>query len=292
MTRPLRIQYPGAIYHVTTRGNVGNDIFCDDGDYQLFISLIQEVAQRFNWICYAYCLMPNHYHLMVETPDANLAECMRHLNGIYTQQSNRQHERTGHVFQGRYRAILIEKQAYLLELCRYVVLNPVRAGLVRHCGDWRWSSYRKTIGKEPKPAFLASDWVLGNFGERTQEARRAYIAFVSEGLRSGSPWSGLKGGVLLGLPERLRGPQGGDCTGRIGSNRSLREVPRIQRTANRPPLGEILNMRVRGLQRDKTVFEAHGRWGYSMREIADFLGVHYATVSRAYHRHLRCAASG
>jgi len=142
MARPLRLESAGALYHVTARGDRGEDIYLDDADREDFLALLGEVCDRFNWAIHAYCLMTNHYHLLVETPDGNLSRGMRQLNGVYTQASNRRRRRVGHVFQGRYKAILVQKEAYLLELSRYVVLNPVRARVVGQAGEWPWSNYR------------------------------------------------------------------------------------------------------------------------------------------------------
>ena len=136
MARPLRIEYDGALYHITSRGNERKAIFRDDEDRVGFLEALQKVNERFNWICHAYCLMNNHYHLVVETPDGNLSKGMRQLNGVYTQYFNRKHHRVGHIFQGRYKSILIEKESYLLEVSRYVVLNPVRAKAVKKPEDW------------------------------------------------------------------------------------------------------------------------------------------------------------
>jgi REP element-mobilizing transposase RayT len=142
MSRPVRIQFEGALYHITSRGDRREAIYEDDEDRSAFLKTLGEVTETFNWICHAYCLMTNHYHLVVETPDGNLSKGMRQLNGVYTQASNRRHQRTGHLFQGRYKAILVDADAYLLELTRYVVLNPVRAGMVSAPGLWSWSSYQ------------------------------------------------------------------------------------------------------------------------------------------------------
>ena len=147
MARPLRLEYAGALYHITSRGDRREPIYEDDADRKMFMSLLEQVCKTYNWLCHAYCLMGNHYHLLVETPEANLSKGMRQLNGLYTQSYNRNHNRVGHVFQGRYKAILVEKQSYLLELARYIVLNPVRAQMVHVAGDWQWSSYRATIGQ-------------------------------------------------------------------------------------------------------------------------------------------------
>jgi putative transposase len=129
MSRPLRIEYPGALYHLTSRGNARQDIFLDDTDRAVFLDVLASVIERHGWHLYAYCLMGNHYHLLAETPHSNLSRGMRWLNGVYTQRFNRRHERVGHILQGRFKAILAERESYLLELSRYTVLNPVRAGM-------------------------------------------------------------------------------------------------------------------------------------------------------------------
>jgi REP-associated tyrosine transposase len=155
MARPLRLEFAGALYHVTSRGDGREDIYRADADRRGFLDVLGEVQGRFHWTVHAYCLMSNHYHLLIETPDANLAKGMRQLNGVYTQRFNRSHDRGGHVFQGRYKAILVQKEAYLLELARYVVLNPVRARMARTPGEYPWSSYRAMIGAAVAPEWLA-----------------------------------------------------------------------------------------------------------------------------------------
>ena len=129
MARPLRLEIPGGLYHVTSRGDRREDIYLSDTDRQRWLDLLGEVCSRHNWLCHAYCLMDNHYHIVVETIDGNLSAGMRKLNGVYTQWHNRTHDRVGHVFQGRFKAIIVQREGYLLELARYVVLNPVRAGI-------------------------------------------------------------------------------------------------------------------------------------------------------------------
>ncbi len=127
MARPLHIEYPGAVYHITNRGNDKKAVFKDDQDRETFLKILAFVNKRYHWLCHAYCLMDNHYHLMIETPDGNLSLGMRQLNGVYTQARNKRYNKTGHLFQGRYKSILIQKDSHLLEVCRYVVLNPVKA---------------------------------------------------------------------------------------------------------------------------------------------------------------------
>ena len=151
MSRPLRIEFEGTVYHVTSCGNAGQPIFEADQDRLRFLELLGREVQQQHWRCHAYCLMGNHYHLLVETPDGHLRRGMARLNAVYSQWFNRRHDRSGHLFQGRYKAILVERDPHLLELCRYVVLNPVRAGLVKKMEAWPWSSYHATVKGQRGP---------------------------------------------------------------------------------------------------------------------------------------------
>lgn len=266
MARPLRLVHPGAVYHLTSRGNARQRIVRDDHDREGFLQTLGHVVLRYGWLCHAYCLMDNHYHLLVETPKPNLMLGMRQLNGVYTQGFNRIHGRVGHVFQGRYKAILVEKEAHLLELCRYVVLNPVRVKAQRRVDAWRWSSYRATAGLAPVPPFLTVEWVLGHFGRQRRAAQARYRAFVREGVWK-RPWEDLRGQIYLGSErfiERL-----------TKGVKKIPEVPRAQWRAVRPPLAEILHKR--GAAGIGIAYHEHG---YRLREIGEQLGVHYATVSR------------
>src|SRR5215470_14465032 len=205
VARTLRPELPGAVYHLTSRGNARQKVFLTDDDRELFLSTLFSVIRRYGWICHAYCLMDNHYHLLVETPEANLSIGMRQLNGVYTQAFNRRHKRVGHLFQGRYKAIVVEKESHLLELCRYVVLNPLRVkGKARRR---HWSSYQATAGMASIPEFLTVDWILKQFGNKHRAAMAAYRVFVKEGLES-RPWEKLTGQIYLGserfVEERAR----------------------------------------------------------------------------------------
>ncbi len=151
----------------------------DDHDRESFLNTLQQVNKRYNWLCHAYCLMTNHYHLLIETPDGNLSLGMRQLNGVYTQLFNKWHGKTGHLFQGRYKAILIQKDSHLLEVCRYVVLNPVRAKMVKQPDDHQWSSYSATAGKIKPHSCLTTDWVLGQFAGKRARAGNEYAKYVS-----------------------------------------------------------------------------------------------------------------
>jgi len=195
MARPLRIEFSGTLYHVTSRGE---SICEDDEDRLMFLQILAEVVQRFNWLCHGYCLMTNHYHLIVETPDANLSKGMRHLNGVFTQAPNRRHKRTGHLFQGRFKGILVDKDSYLLELSRYVVLNPARSGMVKQPMQWKWSSYGAMVGQVQAPSWLTVDTILAQFGNRRTAAQQRYKDFVKQGINNGSIWSELRQQIYLG----------------------------------------------------------------------------------------------
>jgi len=279
MARPLRIEFAGAVYHVTSRGNAGENVFIDKKDRESFLSLLEDVIERYNWLCYAYCLMSNHYHLLIETLDGNLSIGVRQLNGVYTQRFNKRHGQVGHIFQGRFKAILVQKESYLLELCRYVVLNPVRAGLVSYSEEWKWSSYLATMGMVEKPKFLCSDWILTQFGHDVVAARRNYREFVLAGVKKESPWKDLKGRIFLGKGDFIE-----EVKEFLKGKEQIKEIPRIERFAGRPTLSEIFGKIKKKPLGEERIYVAHVRYGYTLREIGDFLGVHYSTVSRALNR--------
>ena len=198
MARPLRLEFAGALYHVTSRGDRREAVYLDDGDRQEWLEVLATVCHRFSWVVHAYCQMTNHDHVLVETRDGNLSGGMRQLNGLYSQRFNRCHSLVGHLFQGRYKAILVQKEAYLLELSRYVVLNPVRARMVDQPDAWPWSSYRATTGLGKAPAWLDTDWLLAQFGPNRKAATEAYRAFVMEGRSLPGPLSRIRHQLLLG----------------------------------------------------------------------------------------------
>lgn len=273
MARPLRIEFPGAFYHVTARGNARQKVFLDDADCKAFLNVYAAVARRYNWVCHAYCLMTNHYHFVIETPEGNLAHGMRQLNGVYTQRFNRRHRRVGHVFQGRYNAILIERDSYLLELSRYVVLNPVRAGRSRRAQDWRWSSYRATAGLAPTPAWLETGWLLSEFSRQRQRAQAAYARFVTEGKKQPPIWNALRHQIYLGTEAFVQRLQR-----KINASEDLSEIPRAQRRPAPKPLSHY----ERQTKDPKLAMaRAHAVGGYTLKEVAQHFGVHYSTVSRA-----------
>ena len=275
MARPPRIEYPGALYHITTRGNARRAVFKDASDRALFLDTLQRVSERYHWLCHAYCLMDNHYHLVIETLDGNLAQGMRQLNGIYTQAYNRKHRRVGHLFQGRYKAILVDKESYLLEVCRYVVLNPVRAKAADHPGRWKWSSYGGTAGTaKPHPA-LTTDWVLGQFGARRAAAEQRYREFVRDGLGKPSIHESVVAQSLLGTEKFIE-----RLLGRARGREKIREIPKRQRFLGRPSLKELFTGAAGKERRNKKIMDAVLRHGYSQMEVAEQVGMHYSTISR------------
>jgi REP element-mobilizing transposase RayT len=272
MARPLRLELSGGLYHVTSRGDGRDDIYLSGEDRNTWLEVLGQVCARFNWVCHAWCQMTNHYHFLVETPEANLAQGMRQLNGVYTQYFNRAHRRVGHVFQGRYKAILVERDSYLLELARYVVLNPLRAKMVRRLEAWPWSSYLATCGQAPSPAWLQTDWILGQFGQRRSSAIAKYVSYVHEGARLPSIWTQLQGQIFLGPEAFVQKMQA-----QIGQKSALDEIPRAQRRAITQPLAEF----ERRYPRNEAMARAYLSGQHSMAVIAQHFDVHYSTVSRA-----------
>lgn len=272
MARPLRIELSGGLYHVTARGNQREDIYFTDDDRREWLRLFGQICKRFNWACHAWCQMTNHYHFVVETPEGNLSQGMRQLNGGYTQWVNRTRNRVGHVFQGRYKAILVEKDSYLLELARYVVLNPVRAGMVKDVSHWVWSSYSEIIGVRESPIWLCTDWLLAQFGNQRQRAVEKYIEFVQEGILRESVWIELKGQIYLDSEQFVEVMQ------RIaGDKTAIAEIPRLQRRAIAQPLSHFEQQTT---SRDAAIVAAYATGDYTMQEIAKYFDIHYATVSR------------
>lgn len=268
MARPLRLEYAGALYHLTARGDARADIFADDHDRSVFLELLgKEIAQQ-GWRCYAYCLMGNHYHLLIETPEPNLVSGMRRLNGVYTQAFNRRHGRVGHVFQGRYKSIVVDKDSHGLELCRYIVLNPVRARMVKRVQQWMWSSYRATTGEIAAPAWLDTGWILRQLGGRNVAA--AYGRFVAQGLRQPSPWQDLRGQIWLGGAAFLAHME------RMAQGKPAANVPRRQRHPGRPTADAVTAqvLSAHRIKDEKTLRnrdqqEAFQAWVYLLRRVSN-----------------------
>jgi putative transposase len=267
MARPPRLEVPDGIFHTWTRGNERRNIYRDDEDFRRFLKLLGRAVARYRWRLLAYCLMRNHHHLLVQTPEPNLSLGMRQLNGVYAQSFNRRHDRVGHLFQGRFGAKLIQDDEHLLTECAYIIRNPLRTSDPVHPLDWPWSSHRATLGLEAPPPFLDVDRLLRFFGSTKAVARERYRAFVEESDDAPSAHP-LVGGddefVARHVAEVPPDP----------------EFPLRFRTA-RPPLAELV------ADRDDlhSLAAAHLEHGYSMRQIASQLGCCTATISRRIRAH-------
>ena len=277
MARPIRLEFPGAIYHVTTRGYGDADIFTDDQDRQQFLTVLGEVVSRTGWVVHAYVLMDNHYHLLVETPDGNLSRGMRQLNGVYTQRFNGLHGSGGRVFQGRFKAILVERDVALLELCRYVVLNPLRLKAVKNINRYRWSSYRATAGEVQAPLWLSTDWILAHFGRSSGVAQRKYAEFVAAGIAQSSPLLKVKSQILLGSSAFIK-----KMKQRLLSSGDIKKNSRDKKRQKRPSLNSLFTVKIRKEKslRNEAIKRAYQEYGYTMAAIADAAQIHFSTVSK------------
>jgi putative transposase len=237
MARPLRIEYADAVYHITSRGNERKNIFKTAPDRQQFLSYLESAAQRYSAVIHAYCLMNNHYHLLLQTPRGNLSQIMRHINGAYTTYYNIKRQRAGHLLQGRYKALLVDMDAYAQELSRYIHLNPVRAGIVERPEEHPWSSYRYYIKLNSKPEWLHTEFVLSYFNGNISKKQKEYRRFV-ESLRGQdykSPLKDVVGSTILGND---------DFVSRIKETylpgmRADRNVPALKELADNPAIEHI-----------------------------------------------------
>ena len=288
MARPLRLELPGAVYHLTTLGNAGQAVFREAADSEGFLETVGEACRRFDWRCLAYCLLPDRYHLVVQTRQATLARGMRQINGRYTQAFNRRHGIGGHLFQGRYRAVMVEKPGFVAGVCGETLRQPLDLGLTDDAAAWRWSSCRATLGRLP-PGRAAPDWLAvqdmlafydadPGTSDLTGARRRFEASLKADG--GPSVWENLRHQVFLGsedfvaaMRERARSE-----AGRRGS---LAEIPKAQWQAPPPPLESFA---AGGAGREEAMARAYLSGAYSQSSIAAHFGVHYSTVSRAVRR--------
>jgi REP element-mobilizing transposase RayT len=277
MARPLRLEIPGALYHLTTRGDRREPIYDDDADRRQFLDLLANALDRFDATAFAYCLMENHYHLVLQTHRANLSALMRHINGVYTQRYNRMHDKTGHLFQGRYKAIVVEQESYFLEVCRYVDLNPVRAKIVKHPRDWIWSSYRAHAGRVVGPAWLDSAALHRRLAARAphRDGPRRYAEFVAAG-RGVRLWEeGLSRQIYLGGDQFIKQLQ------TSSNSPETPDIPRAQRRKADKPLKWYFAT----YDRNDAIVEAHLTGGFSQGAIARETGLSPSRISRLISSH-------
>jgi len=237
MSRPLRIEYPGAYYHITSRGNEKKDIFNSQRDREKFLEYLESATLRYGAVIHAYCLMSNHYHLLMETPNGNLSPIMQHINGAYTTYFNIKNNRAGHLFQGRFKAFLVEADSYLLELSRYIHLNPVRAKIVDRPEQYAWSSHRCYTGLSNPPEWLNTDFILAAIAGETADKHKEYRLFVESrvGEDYESPLTGAIGASILGGEAFAEKIISAHLNGREDKN-----VPALRQLAGHPTPEEII----------------------------------------------------
>lgn len=275
MSRPVRIEFPGAVYHVTSKGKDGQVVFRDDEDRGVFLNVVDNVVERYGWLVHSYVLMSDHYHMVIEVPDANLSKGMRQLNGVYTQHVNRRHGQEGSIFQGRFKSILIEKKVYLLPVCRHVVTNPSRDDQSENFSTYKWSSYRALAGQVKTPGYLHAEDVLGHFGKRTKDAQRKYRDYIKSGINAESPMVRRTNQVLLGSPRFLNEMQ----PILQGERLSKRGPKAAKRRRSLNAMFKRVDEKTRQ-ERNDLIKRAHLDFGYTLMEIGDHLGLHYTTVSK------------
>ena len=274
MARPARVEYPGAYYHVTMRGDQNRNVYGDGRDGAAFLNLLTKACARFRWRCHAYCLMPDHYRLLIEIQDESLARGMHYLNSTYSQLHQRKYQRSGRLFQGRYKAVLVERGDYFYELARDVVLTPIHSGQAQHAKEWPWSSYRATAGLAPPHACLTTATVLTGRGEVVQQT---YQRFVLQGLNQPSPWRRLTRQIYIGSEAFVR-----EMRGRASPYRPAQGVLRPRPETTPRALSEYA-LQYRG--RDRAMAQAYASGHYSLKTIGTHFGVSQATVSRAISRY-------
>lgn len=287
MARPLRIEYSGAFYHVTSRGNEQKDVFKSQKDREKFLSYLESATERYGAVIHAYCLLSNHYHILLETPAGNLSQIMRHINGAYTIYFNIKRKRAGHLFQGRFKAILVEADEYATELSRYIHLNPVRAGIVARPEEYQWSSYRKYIGQGITPEWLKTDFILDYFGN-SDVAQKKYQAFVEDliGSEYESPLQGTVGSSILGSAGFVE-----EITSvHVDTKEADKNVPSLRQLATRPSLEKIINVvkthfvENEKLARQASVHLCHKYSGERLREIGKLFDVGETAIIEASRR--------
>ncbi len=288
MARPLRIAYPGAFYHITSRGNERKDIFKDQKDREKFLSYLESATERYEASIHAYCLMTNHYHILMETPSGNLSQIMQHINGAYTTYFNIKQKRVGHLFQGRYKAILINIDEYAQELSRYIHLNPVRANMVDRPEQYAWSSYQYYIGLEKSPKWMVKDFILGYFGRKISGAQRGYRAFVESliGREYRSPLKETVSSTILGSVDFIEA-----IKDKYLSNKKVDpNLPALKELSRKCSVDEIIEgvesvfSKERVLARGVKIYLCHMYTGKMLKEIGKHFNIGASGVSQASRR--------
>ncbi len=287
MSRQLRIEYPGAFYHITSRGNEKQPVFRTDDDRYYFFKCLRDAYDKFGSVIHVYCLMDNHYHLLIETPMGNLSAVMHLVNTTYTVYFNKTHERVGHLFQGRFKSILVQAESYAHELGPYIHLNPVRAELVDYPEQWPWSNYRAYLGDGDRETWTSTSLVLSTFAADPAEARRRYVEYVMRlaAARPRNPLDAATASGILGDPEfveRIRQK----CLSEKPEEKE-RDLPQLRRLRPKPQIKEVLEFVSMSLgpknrlSRNASIFIIHKNTDYRLREIGEFFKLSPSAITDA-----------
>jgi len=289
MSRPLRIEYPGAFYHVTSRGNERRMVFQSNRDGEKYLSYVESAHERYGAVIQAYCLMGNHYHLLLETPRGNLSKILQYINGAYTTYFNIKRSRSGHLFQGRFKGIVVDKDEYCKELSRYIHLNPVRAGMVKAPLEYPWSSYRYFVGKSKKPKWLTTELVLDEFGGEGGRGFRRYREYVEKGASKEveNPLKKVIASTFLGGEEfiesiKLKYLKKKEIDGR--------DLPALKKILKGPSLEAIekavIKIVGRGypLSKKICIYLSYQYSGLNLREIGEYFGMQRSAISQLSRR--------
>jgi REP element-mobilizing transposase RayT len=284
MARPLRIEYPGAFYHVTARGNEQRDIFRSRSDREKFLSYMESATGRYGAVVHCYCLMSNHYHLLLQTQQGNLSQIMRHINGAYTTYFNVKRKRVGHLLQGRYKAILVEADTYAAELSRYIHLNPVRAGIVARPEDYAWSSYRCFVGRQRRAHWLATDFILGSITAISEDAAIRYQRFVEDRMGGDyeNPLKGAVAATILGTEKFVQAV----VAKHVKHRQADRNVPAVKGIAGRWTIEQIVATTKAVIDEDENLGRkvcitlCHRFSGAKLKEIGARFGISDAAVAQ------------
>jgi REP element-mobilizing transposase RayT len=283
MGRPIRLEYPGAVYHIYARGNRKEPIFLDDEDRILFLKIFGDAVHRYNWVCHAYCLMGNHYHLLIEIPEGILNPGMQYLNSLYARKFNRKHNLVGHLFQGRYGADLIEGNRKFLLAAHYICRNSIEANIVEKASQWPWSSFCATVGLQEPQDFLLVDDVLSCLSDDRSTAQDFFDDLVHTPIRVGKQME------IEITDKEIKNP---DVARRlrplIDIRQSLAPVARKQRMQSRPLLEDLFKDTLHSGKklRNRLIKEAFINYGYSQSEIGAYLGLHTTTISRIINKRI------
>lgn len=262
MARPLRIEFPGAVYFITATGNQNQNVFLNSEDGKSWLEVFDRVCERYNWLCYAYCLLGNRYFVVVETPEANLSKGMRQLNGIYTQSFNRRHGTGGHLFQGRFKSVLVQKEKFLAELVKYIHFLPVESGFVTLPQQFKWSSCKYLFDSDESPKWLNNEYLSELFNDPDE-------IFSAKPSHDDGILKRIKKQIYLGDEEFIS-----DIQKHVNAKKDLREIPRVQRAK---PINDYLKQ---SSDRDEAISNAYLSGDYTLQEIADYFSIHYSTISR------------